>query len=64
MKVPLYALGGVPEVWVVDLHHGEVLFFRSLAGSAYRECTSTARPSRTVIGALPQAAVDLTALLG
>lgn len=37
VKLPLYAAGGVPEVWVVDLTGGRVLVHRNPEGRAYRE---------------------------
>lgn len=37
VKVPLYAKGGVPEVWVVDLEGGQVLVHREPKGEGYRE---------------------------
>ncbi|RTG91792.1 Uma2 family endonuclease [Thermus scotoductus] len=36
-KVPLYAQGGVLEVWVQDLTQGRLLVFRGPAGDHYRE---------------------------
>lgn len=37
VKLPLYAAGGVPEVWVVDLTGRWVLVHRNPEGRAYRE---------------------------
>lgn len=37
VKLPLYAAGGVPEVWVVDLTGRRVLVHRNPEGRAYRE---------------------------
>jgi len=36
-KLPLYAQGGVPEVWVQDLLGGRLLLFRTPEGDHYRE---------------------------
>ncbi|GGM91349.1 hypothetical protein GCM10007092_00370 [Thermus composti] len=36
-KLPLYAKGGVPEVWVQDLSGGRLLLFRTPQGDHYRE---------------------------
>lgn len=62
-KVPLYARLGVPEVWIVDLHNGSVLFYRSPGADGYRDQSSTDQPGVTPIAALPGVAIDLSRLL-
>lgn len=37
VKVPLYAKGGVPEVWVVDLSGGRLLVHQKPKGEEYQE---------------------------
>jgi len=37
VKVPLYAQGGVPEVWVVDLEGRRVLVHREPREGGYKE---------------------------
>lgn len=39
LKVGLYAAGGVPDYWVVDLVGGEVVVHRDPAGTTYRSVT-------------------------
>ena len=63
VKVPLYARHGIPEVWIVDLQHDRLLFYRSLFDGQYRDETSTSDPGVTSVAALPQISVDLSRLL-
>ena len=37
MKVPLYALAGIPEVWIVDLQNEEILTYSRPEDGAYGE---------------------------
>ncbi|MFN4073331.1 MAG: Uma2 family endonuclease [Thermus sp.] len=48
VKVPLYAKGGVPELWVVDLEGRRVLVHREPQGEAYRE-VPTLHPGDTLV---------------
>jgi Uma2 family endonuclease len=63
VKVPLYARHGIPEVWIVDLRHDRLRFYRLLGDGEYREKTWTSKPGRTPIAALPQISIDLSRLL-
>lgn len=63
VKVPLYARHGVPEVWVVDLQHDLLLFFRSLVDGEYRDAVSTPEPAVATLTAQPSISVDLSRLL-
>ncbi|HTQ35488.1 MAG TPA: Uma2 family endonuclease [Steroidobacteraceae bacterium] len=62
VKVPLYARQGIPEAWVVDLRHGELLMYRSPRDGRYLEHSATAAPGITRLVALPGVAVDLSGL--
>jgi len=62
VKVPLYARQGVPEVWIVDLQHGRLLKFGSLAEGEYRRHESVESPCVTPLASLPGVSVDLSAL--
>jgi Uma2 family endonuclease len=53
IKVPLFARHGVPEVWVVDLEHNQLHFYRSLVDGAYADVAFTAKPGVTAISVLP-----------
>lgn len=63
VKVPLYARHGIPEVWIVDLQHDQLHFFRSLHAGEYRDKASTSAPGITRLAALAQVSVDLARLL-
>lgn len=62
IKVPLYARHGVPEVWVLDLRHGELIVHSDRSENAYRQRTSTAHPELTPIPGLTDVVVDLSGL--
>jgi Uma2 family endonuclease len=59
-KMPLYARHGIPEVWIVDLQHGELHFHRTPEGGRYRDHGVTKKPGMTPLGALPGVGVDLS----
>lgn len=63
VKVPLYARHGIPEVWVVDLQHGELRIYRSPEGERFVDETVTREPGITDLRALPGVQVDLSAIL-
>lgn len=63
VKVPLYARHGVPEVWVIDLKHGRVHFYRSPFEGSYRDATSTAETRVTTIPGVSGATIDLSEIL-
>lgn len=63
VKVPLYARHGVPEVWVIDLKHHKLHFYRSLLEGTYREITSVADDGITVVPGVAGATVDLAEIL-
>ena len=64
VKIPLYARHGVPEVWIVDLEHNQLDFYRSPRSGDYTDASSTAKPGVTALSALPGIAVDLAELFG
>jgi Uma2 family endonuclease len=39
VKLPLYALAGIPEVWIVDVEKGEVEVYRQPEGPRFGEAT-------------------------
>ena len=63
-KVPLYARAGVPEVWVVDLAAGAVHTYRRPAGGSYAEVGRVGPGDHLAPAAFPDAAVDVSFLLG
>lgn len=64
VKVPLYARQAVAEVWIVDLDHGLLRFFRSPRDGQYTDITATETPAVLPLPGLPGAAIDLTGVLG
>ena len=62
VKVPLYARHQVPEVWVVDLEHNGIHFFRSPQNGVYIDATFTDKPAVVALTALPGVTVDLSEL--
>jgi Uma2 family endonuclease len=62
VKVPLYARHGIPEVWIVDLQNGELLWFRSPRDGSFAEQGTIRDPGITPVTALPGIAVDLSGL--
>lgn len=62
VKVPLYARHQVPEVWVVDLEHNRIHFFRSPHSGAYTDVSFTDKPAAVALTALPGVTVDLSEL--
>lgn len=61
-KVPFYARQGIPALWIVDLPHSTLHFFRGLTGERYTEELSTKTPGVVALPGLPGASVDLSAL--
>jgi Uma2 family endonuclease len=62
VKAPLYALHGVPEVWIVDLKAESMHIYRSAAAGGYSDVSSTRAPAALTIAALPGVTVDLSQL--
>lgn len=64
IKLPLYALHGVPEVWIVDLHERCVRFFRQPSEGRYLDATATETPGLVALPSLPGVTIDLAGVLG
>jgi len=64
VKLPLYARNGIPEVWIVDLHNGELHFHRRPEAGSYLERKTTRTPGLAGLAALPGVQIDLSRLLG
>lgn len=62
VKIPLYARHGIPEVWIVDLEHKRLHFFRSLQDGEYRDVSFACEPGVIPIASLSGLAVDLAGL--
>jgi Uma2 family endonuclease len=64
LKVPLYARGGVPEVWVVDLNRDVVLVYRNPEEGAYTEAHTVKRGDTLTLPGASGAAVKVEDILG
>ena len=64
VKIPLFAHFGVPEVWIVDVMHERLHFYRSPRDGEYTEVSSTEKPGFVELAALPDVTVDLSDLFG
>ena len=63
-KVPLYALSGIAEVWVLGVSERVVHVFRDLSPAGYR-ISLTLKPGETAAcAALPEARVEVGELFG
>jgi Uma2 family endonuclease len=62
LKIPLYARHQVPEVWLMDLEHYRIHFFRSLRDGSYTDVSFTDNPVAVALSALPGVTVDLSGL--
>jgi Uma2 family endonuclease len=54
----------VPEVWIVDVMHERLHFYRSPRGGEYAEVSSTEKPGVVALAAFPDVAIDLSDLFG
>jgi len=62
VKVPLYAWYGIPEVWVVDIPHQQVLRFRRPEAGRYQERGTLDLGAQTPIPGLSDCSVVLCGL--
>ena len=64
VKLPLYARGGIPEAWVLDLGHNRLLVFREPVDGGYATTQVLRRGQSIRPLAFPDLAVAVAALLG
>lgn len=62
LKAGLYASGGIPEYWVVDLRHRELVVFRDPEGGDYRTKTVWSPGSRIAPRSFPDLEIEVEAL--
>jgi Uma2 family endonuclease len=62
IKLPLYALHGVREAWIIDLAAGQLLRHRQPQGGAYTLVETLTRPGVLVPDAAAELALDLSQL--
>jgi Uma2 family endonuclease len=63
-KIPLYAKGGVPEVWLVDLPADRIEVYRSPAADGYSDVSTLCRGDTLAPLAFPNLTVPAEAILG
>lgn len=63
-KLGLYARFGVAEVWLVDINGDRVEVYRALNGGTYTEISIRSRGQKVAPAALPDAELEVDAILG
>lgn len=61
-KAALYAAGQIPEYWVVDLVHRELIVFRDPRNGAYQRRETLAQDARVAPWSWPDLGLDVRAL--
>jgi len=64
VKLPLYAVAGIPEVWITDLGGERMLVHRDPRGSRYREVSVVGRDGAVSPQAFPNLSLALAELFG
>ena len=62
-KLPIYARGGIAEVWIVNLPERVVEVYSSPTDGEYAECRRVRAGDVLAPSAFPDAAIDTAALL-
>ncbi|MBI4322109.1 MAG: Uma2 family endonuclease [Chloroflexi bacterium] len=64
VKVPLYARGGIPEVWLVDLEQNTITVYRDLSADGYRTARVLRRGDHLALAAFPDRLLAVADILG
>ena len=64
IKLPIYARLGVPEVWIEDLQHDQILLFRDLVGRQYKTNRILQRGDTFSAAAFPETLFKVEDVLG
>ena len=64
VKLPIYAELGIPEVWIEDLQHDEILIFRNPSGQRYSTSLTLRRGNSLSVSAFPDIIFKVEDLLG
>jgi len=64
VKLPLYALHGIPEFWIVDLPAGEVEVCRRPQSDTYTEVFRVGREGTLAMAMLPDVSIPVSSVLG
>lgn len=62
IKAPLYSRHGIPEMWIVNLRHRELLCMRQPRLNDYAESETLKSPGLVMIAGLGEIRVDLSGL--
>jgi Uma2 family endonuclease len=62
VKLPLYALAGIAEVWIVNVEAGEVEVWRNPVGESYADCSRVSGEGLLVPEGLPGVVIPVSAL--
>lgn len=62
VKTSLYASSGIPEYWLIDLEHRQVIFHRHPIENRYREIQTVKNAGLTQVASLEGVLVDLSSL--
>ena len=63
-KVPMYAINGIPELWLVNLREDVVEVYRNPRGGAYSEVTRLQRGETVSPLAFPEVLLEVADILG
>jgi len=64
VKLAIYAISGVSEVWIEDLQHGLLLVHRNPADDLYKTCLTFRRGDSVSMTAFPDVVLKVDDLLG
>jgi Uma2 family endonuclease len=64
VKLPLYALAGVSEVWIVDVEGDEIQVYREPEGSGYQHAETYGPRAVLRVSMLPGIAISADQVLG
>jgi Uma2 family endonuclease len=64
VKVPRYALAGIPETWLVHLPADDIEVYRTPVGGSYTDVTTVSRGARLTPLALPGMELSVEEILG
>ncbi len=64
VKIPLYALSGIPEVWLVDLGRDLIEVYARPSGGRYQEFREAKRGETLTLSSLPKLHIGVEHILG
>jgi Uma2 family endonuclease len=64
VKIPVYARGNIPEVWVVDLNSASVHVYRAPTATGYQEHTRVQSGAALVPQAFSDCALPVAGIVG